>query len=139
MRKVVAMRTSQHFALNVERDSVCAGDDIDAPHAQRFAFQVKDTLAEALSAIVETRYLASIPGGNATWIVEAAGKPVAVVAQQWKSPNFLIDPTTLVAECISPEAPRGLFFRYWCQVDPAVVFECLRLGHPLPDKYGRDE
>jgi hypothetical protein len=133
------MQTSNPFALNVARDSVCAGDDIDAPHAKQFAFQAKDTLAEALSAIVETRYLANIAGGEATWIVEAAGKPVAVVAQQWKSPKFLIDPTTRVTECITPEAPRELFFRYWCQIDPAVVFECLRLGRPLPDKYGRGQ
>src|SRR5688572_3624104 len=114
------MRTSKRFALNVERDSVCAGDDIDAPHAKRFPFQAKDTLAEALSAIVETGYLANIAGGKATWIVEAAGKAVAVVAQQWKSPKFLIDPTILVTECITPAIPRALFFRYWCQIEPAV-------------------
>ena len=132
------MRTSKRLALNVERDSVCAGDDIDAPHAKRFTCRSSDTLAEALSAIVEAGYLANISGGKATWIVEAAGKPVAVVAQQWKSPRFLIDPTTLVAECITLDAPRPLFFRYWCQADPAVVFECLRLDRPLPDMYGRD-
>jgi hypothetical protein len=133
------MRSSEHFSLYVERDSVCAGDEVDAPHAKRFPFQPKDTLAEVLSAIVETRYLANIASGKATWIVEATGKPVAVVAQQWKSPKFLIDPTTLVTDCIIPEAPRGLFFRYWCQIDPAVVFECLRLGRPLPDMYGRQK
>ena len=125
--------------LNVERDSVCAGDDIDAPHAKRFAFRGKDTLAETLSAIVGAGYLANIAGGKATWIVEAAGKPVAVVAQQWDSPEFLIDPATLVADCITPDSPRAIFFRYWCQVDPGVVFKCLRLGRPLPDMYGREE
>lgn len=133
------MRTSKRFALNVERDSVCAGDDIDAPHAKRFAFQPKDTLAEALSVIVEDGYLANIAGGKATWIVEAGEKSLAVVAQQWKSPKFLIDPTTLVTECITLGAPRALFFRYWCQVDPVVVYDCLRLGRPLPDMYGPDE
>ena|SRR5579871_3158736 len=133
------MRTSKRFALNVERDSVCAGDDIDAPHAKRFPFQAKDTLAQALSAILEAGYLANIAGGKATWIVKAAGKAVAVVAQQWKTPKFLIDPKTIVTESTPPEAPRALFFRYWSQIDPAVVFECLRLGRPLPDMYGRDE
>lgn len=133
------MRSSKRLALNVERDSVCAGDDVDAPHPKRFAYQANDTLAEAVSAIIDAGYLANIAGGKATWIVEAAGRPVAMLAQQWKSPRFLIDPTTLVTDCITAEAPRALFFRYWCQIDPALVFECLRLGRPLPDMYGRDE
>jgi hypothetical protein len=131
------MRTSKRLAMNVERDSVCAGDDIDAPHTKQFTFLENDTLAEALSAIVQGGYLANIAGGNATWIVEAAGKAVAVIAQQWKSPKFLIDPATLVINCIEPASPRALFFRYWCQIDPAVVFECLRTGRPLPDMYER--
>jgi hypothetical protein len=133
------MGTPKGLALNVERDSVCAGDDVDAPHAKQFAFRGGDTLADALSAIVGDGYLANISGGKATWIVEAAGKPVAVVAQQWESAEFLIDSATLLTDCITPEAPKAIFFRYWCQVDPAVVFECLRLGRPLPDKYGRDK
>ncbi|MDB5338862.1 MAG: hypothetical protein JWN70_4481 [Planctomycetaceae bacterium] len=133
------MRTSKRLAVNVERDSVGAGDDIFAPHAKRFAFQARDTLADVLSAILVAGYLAKIAGGKATWIVEAAGKPVAVVAQQWGAPKFLIDQTSLVTDCVTPEAPRALFFRYWCQLDPAVVFQCLRLGQPLPDRYGRDE
>lgn len=133
------MRTSTGLAVNVERDSICAGDDIDAPHAMRFAFQLTDTLEQALSTIVDAYLPNNIAGGKATWIVEAAGKSVAVVAQQWESPQFLIKPTTQLIECVVPEAPKGLFFRYWCQVSPVVVFDCLRLGRPLPDIYGRDE
>ena len=132
------MRTSKPMILNVERDSVCAGDDNDAPHTKQFSFESNASLTEALSTIVNAGYMACISGGKATWIVEAAGKAVAVVAQQWQSPKFLIDPTTLVGECIIPESPNALFFRYWCQVDPDVVFERLRLGQPLPDMYGRD-
>jgi hypothetical protein len=83
--------------LNVERESVCAGDDIDAPHTRRFAVAAGASLAEAISEIVVAGYLAPIAGGKATWIVET-GKPVAVVAQQWKSPKFLVGPATRVTE-----------------------------------------
>ena len=109
-----------------------------APHSKQFAIQEKDTLADALSAIVAAKYLANIAGGKATWIVEAASKPLAVLAQQWDSPKFLIDQMTLVTDCVMLEARRALFFRYWCQVDLAIVFECLRLGRPLPDRFGRE-
>ncbi len=125
--------------MNVERDSVSAGDDIDAPHTKQFVFQAKVTIVEALSAIVEAGYLAIIAGGKATWIVEADDKPVAVVAQQLELPLFLIDPAILLDDFIIPSRPTSLFFRYWCQVDPNIVFECLNAGRKLPDRYGRDE
>lgn len=133
------MPTLKRLALNVERDSVCAADDIYSPHAKRFVFESNATVAEAISTIIQTGYLANIAGGKATWIVESAGKPLAVVAQQWESPKFLIDPATLATECMKLEGPSSLFFRYWCQIEPAVVFECLTLGLPLPDMYGRGE
>lgn len=121
------METSKRFRLTVERDSVCAG----------FTFEHTATLADALSAILAPLgYLANIAGGEATWIVESAGKPLAVVAQQWQSPQFLIEPSTPLAECVPPGTEPALVFRYGCQADPAVVFECLKSGRPLPDKYG---
>jgi hypothetical protein len=133
------MRNPKLLALNVERDSVSAGDDIDAPHAKNFAYQINDTLAEAVTAIVESGYLSKIAGGKATWIVEASDKPVAVVAQQWELPAFLIEPSTLLCDYIIPKVAKQLFFRYWCQIEPNIVFECLRARRPLPDRYGRDE
>ena len=131
------MGKTSRLELNVERDSVCAGDDIDAPHTKSFAFQANTTIAEALSEIIGTGYLVKIAGGKATWIVET-DKPFAVVAQHWQSPKFLIDPGTPLTACVRPGLPNALFFRYWCQVAPEVVFDCLRMGRPLPDMYGRN-
>lgn len=132
------MQVSNRFILNVQRDSVCAGDDVDAPHATRFELALADSIDEAVSLVVQSGYLACIAGGKATWIVEAAGKPLAVVAQQWASPKFLGDSTARLSDCLSPN-DTTLFFRYWCQVDASNVFNCLKLGKPLPDRYGRDE
>jgi hypothetical protein len=131
------MRTSNHITLNVQRDSVCAGDDAFAPHAKRFKLQANETLSEALSAILADGYLGNIANGEATWIVEAEGEPVAVLAQHLTEPKFLIHTMSRVADCVKPKAPIGLFFRYWGQIDPAVVFECLKSGGPLPDEYSR--
>ena len=57
------MCPSQHLILNVVRDSVCAGDDVDAPHAERFIVEADTTLAGALPTILSTRYLAGIGWG----------------------------------------------------------------------------
>ena len=123
--------------LKVERDSVCASDDADAPHAKGFTFEANESLAEALSAILKAGNLPTIAAGQATWIVEA-DKPLSVVAQQWSSPEFLISPATRLTDCLSGGTSRHLFFHYWCQSEPRVVLDCLKVGHPLPDRYGRD-
>lgn len=121
--------------VTIERDSVCAGDDIDAPHARTIRVRPDCTLGEVLDSIRDTRYLAGISGGLATWIVES-NRPLAVVAQQWDSPRFLVAPETRFVDCANLNAGRALYFHYWCQADPEVVFECLEKGEPLPNKYG---
>lgn len=128
------MNAKNRLTLNVSRDSVCAGDDIDAPHSMQLSVGADETLAKLLSRIVGMPYLASIFGGKATWIVESA-IPLAVVAQQWDRPAYLVDPAVRIVDCVSFDIPRPLFFRYWCRVDPAVVLACLKAGRPLPDKY----
>lgn len=123
--------------LSIERDSVCAGDDVDAPHEARIAVRKESSLAAVLRVIQKRSYLAGIAGGRATWIVES-DRPLAVMAQQWTSPRFLIDPATRIADCMKRDSTQGLFFRYWCQVDLRLVYSCLRAGAPLPDQYDRD-
>jgi hypothetical protein len=127
------MKAVKHLVLTVERDGVCAGDDIESPHTRRFKVRPDATLAEALSEILGKQYLALIIGGKATWVVES-DKPLAVVAQQWKSPRFLVDPDTPVADCVPPGGPKPLYFRYWVQADPVKVLRKLRAGQPAPEK-----
>ena len=103
------------MSIKVERDSVCAGDDGDAPHTQTFELNDGTTLEDTLKHIIGSRYLASIQGGKATWIVH--GKmPLAVVAQQWLEPKFLVDPLQEIPD-------RELFFEYCQQKDPDEVYE----------------
>ena len=122
--------------VTMERDSVCAGDDVHAPHPKTISTPPDCTLAQILDTIHNERYLPRISGDCATWIVESQ-RPLAVMAQQWSAPRFLIAPETRLVDCAELERPCTLFFRYWCQIDPAVVFDCLVAGRPLPDMYGR--
>ena len=123
------------MTLSVERSSVCAGDDLDAPHTESVRVPAEATLAEVLQIVRDNRYLAWISGGKATWIVES-DRPIAVMAQQWSEPRFLTDPAGAIASCILENSSRQLFFVYWCQVDPTLVYNCLVAGKPLPDKHG---
>ena len=130
------MQNSDRLVLRVERDSVCAGDGVDAPHAANFELARDDSVAHAVSAVVRARYLPEIAGGAATWIVRAGDQPLAVVAQQWDAPKFLTEASTRTPLATLADAP-ALFFRYECQVDPSEVLACLRTGRPLPDRHGR--
>lgn len=129
--------TEESLGLSIERDSVCAGDDWNAPHHASIKVHRTSTLAQVLETIRSTGYLAHITGGCATWIVES-DRPLAVVAEQWTTPRFLIAPDTHIATCQSNDGSNRLFFRYWCQVDPDRVFDALQAGRPLPDQYGRE-
>ena len=128
---------NERLSLIIVRDSVCAGDDCDAPHRVSIQIHLESTLAQVLEAIQNMGYLAQIDGGHATWIVES-DRPLAVMAEQWKTPRFLIAFETRIAACQTSDGSRPLFFRYWCQVDPDRVFDCLQAGRPLPDEYGKE-
>jgi len=65
------------------------------------------------------------------------GRPLAVVAQQWAAPRWLVAPELPVATLRRPGGRPDLEVLYWCQVDPDRVYECLAAGAPLPDRHGR--
>ncbi|MGG7566867.1 hypothetical protein ACQ5SO_12005 [Rhodovulum sp. DZ06] len=66
--------------MEFTRDSVCMGDDIDAPHARIVDLPPGSTLAEALGpAGPLPRYLASASGAWITWAAEAEGRALAEI------------------------------------------------------------
>jgi hypothetical protein len=121
------------LSLTVWRDRVCAGDDCDAPHELNISVP-RDVSARQVAERFGG-YLPSIQGGKATWILEGR-RPLAVFAQQWSEPQFLVAPELLFVSLVDLDATPHLQFRYWCQVDPERVFHCLRQGRPLPNRYG---
>lgn len=128
--------TAADDSLTIWRDSVAAGDDADAPHEWRIAADPDATVDRVVRTILSARYLATIAGGEATWIVEGT-RPLAVVAQQWTEPSFLVDPLTPIHAVVRASGVPHLEVRYWTQVAPERVVEALRDGTPLPDRYGR--
>lgn len=118
------------------RDSVHPGDDIDAPHALSWVVRQGETLGHLVQEILTVNYLPHIHGGKATWILYGT-QPLAVLAQQWNEPRYLVNPESSAHTLVNLSAERQLEFVYWCQADPDRVFECLKQDLPLPDRYGR--
>lgn len=114
--------------LYVTRESVAAGDDVDAPHARTFAIPDAPPLDAALATVLAARYLPSISGGLATWSV-TSNIPLAVIAQQWSAPRMLfLTSRDLEALDRAPGMLR-LHFNYHAQIDPEIVLEVLRELH----------
>ncbi|MDB6174886.1 MAG: hypothetical protein JWL59_4197 [Chthoniobacteraceae bacterium] len=126
----------QTLSITIWRESVCAGDDCDAPHELCLLLPHDISLGDVAERILGARYLASITGGKATWILDAQ-RPLAVFAQQWTQPRFLVSPDTPLASLFDHAAKPHLQFRYWCQADPERVFHSLEHGEALPERYSR--
>ena len=121
---------------SVDRDSVSAGDDCEA-HDASFETSEDATLAEFVAQALRATPLASISGGEATWMIDAGGDGkhcIGVIAQQWAAPRFLTDSKATVQQYFGANPP-ALYFRYWCQASPEAVYSALLLGEPLPPKY----
>jgi hypothetical protein len=116
--------------VTVDRMSVAAGDDA-VPHARHIDVPSDRRLSELVSDLVEQHYLASIAGGRATWILMAGRRPLAVLAQQWSEPRYLVDPALPISS-FGTAGGVSLMFRYWLQHDPDHVFAELVAGREPP-------
>ncbi len=121
------------LTIAVDRDSVAAGDDTQS-HAAIATVPVDSNVTELVGAALRICPLASISGGNATWLIDVDATCIGVIAQQWPRPKFAIAEHTSVTDVFAGKN-KTLHFRYWCQVDPDAVFEAVRDGQPLPPRY----
>ena len=109
--------------VQLSRASVCAGDDIDAPHFKTLTFAEGTPILDVLAEVVSSGYLARIAGGRGSWSA-VSGVPLAVLAQQWSLPRLLPQASSVPALDVKDNITR-LHFNYHAQQDPEVVFEVL--------------
>jgi hypothetical protein len=110
---------------HITRDSVCAGDDIDAPHTHIVTLDEKLGVERLIEQAAKSAELPSIAGGRATWCISSA-IPLAVIAQQWPGPKMLHQiPPKLSQLDIDGQTIR-FHVSYFVQQDPNAVYETLR-------------
>lgn len=128
--------TTPSLLITADRDSVCAGDDCES-HARSFHAPLHASVPALIELATRACPLASISGGEATWIVQAGGydgTPIAVISQQWPAPRLHADADDTVQALFQLREPQ-LFFRYWCQASPEAVFDALAAGTDLPTRH----
>ena len=127
--------TAPLIELEVDRDSVCAGDDCQS-HMALLSVSAETALIEVLKLAQKACSLAVIAGGNATWLIDTLGYGkgcVGVVAQQWAAPKLITEQNISAGQIWNGKGT--LFFRYWCQSNPNAVFEAIKSGGELPSRY----
>ena len=127
--------TAPLIELEVDRDSVCAGDDCQS-HMALLSVSAETALIEVLKLAQKACSLAVIAGGNATWLIDTQGYGkgcVGVVAQQWAAPKLITEQNISAGQIWNGKGT--LFFRYWCQSNPNAVFEAIKSGGELPSRY----
>ncbi|NDC37037.1 MAG: hypothetical protein EBZ48_03175 [Proteobacteria bacterium] len=97
------------------------GDDVDAPHQKTLSFLFTPSVKKLACGVASSGYLAKIQGGKATWVLRVAGTPVAVIAEQWSAPKYLVAPARKVSE-FSKGTVVEVSVDYLVQRDPEVVF-----------------
>jgi len=134
--------------LTINRDPVHPGDDLKS-HEKSIVVSPDTSISQVLKEIQPKWYLPHM-GGKATWIFGTLRsqesrfrepnpywieKSLAVVAEQWREPRFLLSPETSITECLNPDNFGKLHFHYWNQMDSTDVFERLQAGLPPPDPF----
>jgi hypothetical protein len=113
------------MTVHITRDSVCAGDDGDAPHTCVVSIDQRLGIEGLIEQAILAAQLPSISGGQATWCISSA-IPLAVIAQQWSGSKMLqAIPPKLNQLDIDGQTIR-FHVSYFAQQDPNSVYETLR-------------
>ncbi len=108
------------------RDSVCAGDDGDAPHAREIDLPEAAGVDEQIKQVIAAARLPTISGGKATWSLSSI-HPLAVVAEQWPQAKLIHQISPKLADLdVDKNGTLRLHFSYFAQRDPDAVFDVLR-------------
>ncbi len=110
--------------LYVTRDSVAAGDDVDAPHRLEMEGPAEDDVGAAIAKVLAAGYLPRVSGGKATWSV-ASNRILGVVAQEWRSAKLIWNPDPSYRGLDTANGKLRLHFNYHAQHDPDLVLEIL--------------
>ena len=113
------------LTLHLTRDSVAAGDDMDAPHELALLLADDVTSEAMVAAIREADYLPRIAGGKATWSV-VSERTVAVLAQQWPGPRMVQDAPYPTERLLRDGNGYSFLLKYDAQQDPETVLAVLR-------------
>lgn len=110
--------------IYLNRDSVCAADDIDS-HEKIIIVDDSMPPDEIIKTIKELNYLPEIWGGYATWTLSSK-IPIAVFAQEWTEPKKISWMPINLKDLNFNDNILKFYFSYQAQMPPDIVIAVLR-------------
>jgi hypothetical protein len=100
-----------NIQVQVERDSVCMGDDVKAPHCYKFTLSSDAPLQTLFDHLAKKHYLASVSGKDHSWDAVVKGK----VLVSFRGNNKQPEPSETLTTKLSNYSENGilkLWFNY---------------------------
>ena len=107
--------------IQLDRDSVAAGDDVD-PHAESREVDGRRPLERFVADLVWDRYLPQIQGGRSCWIVRTSRRGAAFGVVRIRYGEFQGLRLLSGDDPSLSEVGESLFFEYATQEDPDEIF-----------------
>lgn len=101
----------------VQRDSVCAGDDMSAPNEERFYLNAEAKLEEVFSRLSSMGYLPSIAGVNERWEAQVNGVVVCKFGKNIENPEYLLPKTSQVCSIGTFNGSAHVWLKYFSAKD----------------------
>ena len=100
-----------NIEIQVTRDSVCMGDDVEAPHYYSFSAEASTSLSTIFSHLSSRNYLASVAGRNHSWSAVVNGDVVATFLGNSQIP-VPSDSLNLAISALSTQNCLTIRFKY---------------------------
>lgn len=101
----------------VQRDSVCAGDDVTAPNEIRFWLSDEAKIKEIFSELTAKDYLPTIAGFNESWRAEVCGNAVCTFNKNIGKPDYIIDSDNQISSFKNFDGTASVFLTYYSAPD----------------------
>ena len=101
----------------VQRDSVCAGDDVTAPNEIRFWLSDDAKIKEIFSELTAKGYLPTIAGFNERWSAKVNGIEVCTFNKNIGKPDYVIQSESQISSLNSFDGTARVFLTYYSAPD----------------------
>lgn len=115
--------------VEIKRDSVCAGDDIDGEHKKILKLYPDESVEILIDNILKINYLPTIAGGKATWVVRSNNINIAVLAEQWNKAKYFISSKLPLSGFEINDNLLKINIEYYTQLDPDYIFNEINIGN----------
>lgn len=124
----------QNVLIHVERDSVCMGNDVYAPHRQSYELQGFQSIKQIVDYTAKNYRLASVSATDIAWVLMAA-EALAVFSPVWPEPSLLVKGDDAVSRFMENGPVLNLYFAYIMNCDHEQIYQTLKGRHATQQQF----